>query len=98
MTWQEVASLPGHEGGTHVVRFNKNGNYCVSGGGDRKVTLWNPATGKQIKSYAGHGREVLDLALCKDNRMIVSDFNRDVSDSILRPHAEVTSRYFYGMY
>ncbi|PRP75898.1 hypothetical protein PROFUN_15460 [Planoprotostelium fungivorum] len=64
MTWQEVASLPGHEGGTHVVRFNKNGNYCVSGGGDRKVTLWNPATGKQIKSYAGHGREVLDLALC----------------------------------
>jgi WD40 repeat protein len=38
--------------------------YCLSGGQDRTIRLWNPATGNEIKAYKGHGYEVLSIAVC----------------------------------
>lgn len=37
--------------------------YCLSGGQDRSIRLWNPSTGKEIKSYKSHGYEVLGLSV-----------------------------------
>ena len=37
-----VGRLVGHDGPTLIVRFTADGNYCVSGGHDRTVRLWNP--------------------------------------------------------
>eukprot|EP00804_Cyclotella_cryptica_P019862 CCRYP_017036-RA/>CCRYP_017036-RA protein AED:0.02 eAED:0.02 QI:182/1/1/1/1/1/2/1429/276 len=38
-----VAELRGHrDGPIHIVRFTTDGKYCITGGNDRTVRLWNP--------------------------------------------------------
>lgn len=37
-----VRELAGGAGSVNVVRFTKDGNYCLTGGDDRVVRLWNP--------------------------------------------------------
>jgi len=69
---REAQCLKGHQGSVLVVRFNTDGNYCVSGGSDKSIRLWNPSTGKHIKAYTGHGWEILDLAISSDNSKIGS--------------------------
>jgi len=55
------------------VRFNKDGNYCLSGGTDRSMRLWNPHKGTLIKTYkGGHGNEILDFSITGDNSRIAS--------------------------
>ncbi|KAI9251943.1 WD40-repeat-containing domain protein [Phascolomyces articulosus] len=56
-------TLNGHKGPVSQVCYNKSGQYCVSGGRDRTVRLWNPATGMELHSYNGHGRDVLGLMI-----------------------------------
>ncbi|KAI9140210.1 WD40-repeat-containing domain protein [Paraphysoderma sedebokerense] len=60
-------TLKGHVGPVHTVRFNSDGQYCLSGGQDRTVKLWSPESGACIKTYAGHGKEVLGIAIASDN-------------------------------
>ena len=61
----EQRVLKGHEGPVLAVHFNDDGRYCLSAGKDRTVRLWNPDTGLLIKTYAGHGREVRDVAVVR---------------------------------
>ena len=58
---KEVNVLKGHEGSVLAVRFNGDGNYCLSCGKDRTLRLWNPHRGIHIKTYKSHGREVRDV-------------------------------------
>jgi mitogen-activated protein kinase organizer 1 len=38
-----IAQLRGHaDGPIHIIRFTSDGNYCLTGGNDRTVRLWNP--------------------------------------------------------
>ncbi|KAL5507067.1 hypothetical protein ACEPAH_6523 [Sanghuangporus vaninii] len=61
-------TLDKHKGAVHVVRYAKGtAKYVLSGGQDRSVRLWNPATGLEIKTYAGHGYEVLSITVAHDN-------------------------------
>jgi len=55
-----------------VVSFNYDGNYCLSGGQDKTLKLWNPHKGTLITTYKGHGYELLDLHVSQDNSQIVS--------------------------
>lgn len=57
----EAHVLKGHEGAVLAVRFNGDGNYCLSCGKDRTLRLWNPHRGIHIKTYKSHGREVRDV-------------------------------------
>ena len=65
-------TLLGHDGAVMCVAFNSDGNYCLSGGQDRTVKLWNPAKGSLIKTYSAHAHAVLDVATTKDNAKIAS--------------------------
>ncbi|OLL21790.1 WD repeat domain-containing protein 83 [Neolecta irregularis DAH-3] len=56
----------------HVVKYNTSGQYCLSGGSDRTITLWNPSTGSKIKTYSAHGWEILDIIVAKDNSKFAS--------------------------
>ena len=67
-----VRQLKAHVGAVHVVHYNANGQYCLSGGQDRSIILWNPNTGAKIKSYEAHGWEVLDIAISFDNAKFAS--------------------------
>ncbi|KXS18004.1 WD40 repeat-like protein [Gonapodya prolifera JEL478] len=69
----ELKTLNGHTGGpVHVCRFNNDGNYVLTGGHDKTVKLWNPNSGLCIKTYTGHGWEVLGLAVAHDNARFCS--------------------------
>ncbi len=65
-------TLTGHEGSVLSVRFTGDGQYCLSGGRDKLVRLWNPQTGLLIKAYKGHGFEVNDAVASLDNSRIAS--------------------------
>lgn len=39
-----------------------DGNYCLTCGGDKTLKLWNPLRGTLLRTYSGHGYEVLDAA------------------------------------
>ncbi|EDV28040.1 uncharacterized protein TRIADDRAFT_21018 [Trichoplax adhaerens] len=66
------STLRGHQGPVRAVRFNNNGNYCLSCGSDKIIKLWNPHSALSIKTYKGHGQEVLDIAATLDNSRLAS--------------------------
>ncbi|KAI9489509.1 WD40-repeat-containing domain protein [Zychaea mexicana] len=65
-------TLTGHKEPISQVRYNKSGQYCVSGGRDRTVRLWNPTTGMELHKYMGHGRDVLGVSVSPDNAKLAS--------------------------
>ncbi|XP_064605225.1 WD repeat domain-containing protein 83-like [Liolophura sinensis] len=60
------------QGAVRAVRFNVDGNYCITCGSDKSLKLWNPHRSLLIKTYAGHGYEVLDAQASCDNSQICS--------------------------
>nr|CAB3267732.1 WD repeat domain-containing protein 83-like [Phallusia mammillata] len=60
------------QGAVRAVRFNTDGNYCMTCGNDKSIKLWNPTTQMLIKKYTGHGYDVLDAAGSNDNCQIAS--------------------------
>ena len=47
-----------------------DGNYCMTAGQDKSVKLWNPNKGRPLKTYSGHGYEVLDVRGSCDNSQV----------------------------
>ena len=73
MKLKEVRSLAvGHEGSVRAVRFNSDGNYCMTCGSDKTLRLSNPYKGTLLKTYIGHGYEVLDAVAANENDKIAS--------------------------
>ncbi|PAA46303.1 hypothetical protein BOX15_Mlig030218g4, partial [Macrostomum lignano] len=60
------------QGAVRCVRFNADGNYCLTGGADKSLKLWNPAKSLLLRSYLGHGQEVLAVACACDNANLAS--------------------------
>ncbi|CAL1544990.1 unnamed protein product [Lymnaea stagnalis] len=60
------------QGAVRSVRFNVDGNYCLTCGSDKSVKLWNPLRNLLLKTYIGHGYEVLDAQSSGDNAHICS--------------------------
>lgn len=52
--------------------FLVDGTYCLTCGSDRKLKLWNPHRGVTLKTYGGHGDEVMDACASCDSSQIVS--------------------------
>jgi len=71
---KETGLLVGHQGPVRCVQFNADGNYCMTCGSDKLVKLWNPhrSGGKLIKTYVGHGYEVLHVASTSDSSRLAS--------------------------
>lgn len=69
---QLVRIMECKQGAVRAVRFNVDGEYCMSCGSDKSVKLWNPHKGTLLHTYAGHGYEVLDARGSSDNSLIGS--------------------------
>ncbi|KAJ4462046.1 putative transducin family protein [Paratrimastix pyriformis] len=65
-------TLEGHQGAVLVVRFNSDGNYCLTGGQDHTIRLWNPRRGNLVQTFRGHGYEVFDIAVETGNAHFAS--------------------------
>ncbi|XP_033228363.1 WD repeat domain-containing protein 83 [Belonocnema kinseyi] len=60
------------QGAVRSVRFSVDGAYCVTCGSNRRIKLWNPYKGTHLKTYSGHGDEVMDAQASCDSSQIVS--------------------------
>ena len=61
--WRLEQTLKDHKGPVHCAVFSSGtGGYLITGAQDRAVRLWNPKTGTLVKTYQGHGYEVLGVA------------------------------------
>ena len=65
-----LSRLEGHKGAVNVCRYTYSGDYCMSGGEDRTIMLWNPlkllapaAAPPSSSSSGGSGRDALDSCL-----------------------------------
>lgn len=61
-----------HKGAIHALAYSSNGRYVLSGGQDKAVHLWNPATKVRIQSYMRHSYEVLAIDVAGDDSKFVS--------------------------
>lgn len=56
--------LNSHKGPVNVARYSKgSAKYVLTGGQDRTVRLWNANAGTEIKTFTGHGYEVLSVTV-----------------------------------
>lgn len=65
-------TLASHKGAVHTAIYNSTNTYVLTGGADRTIKLWNAQSGLQVKTYQGHGYEILGLACSKDNKRLAS--------------------------
>lgn len=96
----EARALSGHEGAVLAVRFNRDGNYCLSCGKDRTLRLWNPHTGAQVKTYKSHAREVRDVHSWDNAELISCGAGRQIfywdvaSGRVIRKFRSRNSEFF----
>lgn len=56
----------------YLPKFTVDGSYCLTCGSDKKIKLWNPYRSLLLKTYGGHGNEVLDVTGSCDSSQILS--------------------------
>jgi hypothetical protein len=61
-----------HAGWVYCVAFSPDGALLASGGADKTVRLWDPATGKHLRTLAGHKSVVRGVAFSPDARWLAS--------------------------
>ena len=64
ISWQDCPA--------RAVRFNYNGEYILTCGSDKTLKLINPYKNTLLKTYIGHGYEVLDCEASADSGKLVS--------------------------
>jgi WD40 repeat protein len=70
-----AATLKGHTEAVYSLAFTPDGKYVVTGSGDRTLKVWETATGKEFKTFAGptgHQNLVLGVAVSPDGTLIAS--------------------------
>ena len=62
-----------HGGPIYTIKFNSDGEYCMTGSEDRSVSLYNPIKGLIIKNYKNiHNYDVYTLDISKDNSKFIT--------------------------
>ncbi|MEH2157637.1 serine/threonine-protein kinase [Nostoc sp.] len=64
-------TLQGHESSVLSVAISPDGKSIASSGDDRKIKLWNLATGKQISSLNAYSQQVNAVAISPDGKTLV---------------------------
>src|SRR5436190_19626703 len=72
--------LTGHSGEIFALALSPNDQLLASAGSDRAIRLWEPITGREMRSLNGHLGSVRALAFAKTRSLLASGG----SDSTIR--------------
>ena len=61
-----------HTSVVNAVAFSNDGRLVVSGGADNLIKLWDVATGRLIRTLAGHGDWINSVSISPDRTQLVS--------------------------
>jgi WD40 repeat protein len=61
-----------HEGSALHVAWSPDGSLLLSTGNDKQIRLWNPSTGEQVRTFAGHKDKVFMADFSPDGKLLVS--------------------------
>ena len=64
--------LEGHGEPVYTVAYSADGKFLGSGGFDRKVKIWDRATGQAIRTLGDHTDLVLAVALSRDGKQLAT--------------------------
>ena len=67
-----ICALVGHAEGVHSVALSGDGRIAVSASADRTLTVWDLASGRELRTLEGHTDGVMGVALSGDGRRAVS--------------------------
>jgi WD40 repeat protein len=67
-----IVRIEAHQKYAYALAFTQDGNKLVSGSLDGTIRLWNTATGKEERMFAGHRGGVWGLALSPDSKTVLS--------------------------
>jgi len=65
-------SLTGHRGDVSAVIYSPDGKLLATAGSDKKVILWEAATGKELLTLNGHNQTIEDIAFSPDGRVLAT--------------------------
>ncbi|MEH2205697.1 MAG: hypothetical protein V7K53_16720 [Nostoc sp.] len=65
-------TLGRHAGEVRGITFSRDGKMLASASADNTVKLWNPITGKEIKTLTGHTDLVNGVSFSPDGKMLAS--------------------------
>ncbi|WP_406840712.1 NB-ARC domain-containing protein [Streptomyces sp. AHU1] len=72
-----LRALTGSSGEVRAVAFSPDGTVLATVGDDRRVRLWNPATGVALRTLTGHGGRIKAVAFSPDGALLATaDDNR----------------------
>ena len=88
--------MTGHAGAVRIVAFRPDGRRVASGGADRTVRIWDPATGRLLETVRSHQTPIAGLAYSPDGRRIASA-DEDGPIRVWEPEAnETDGRSLHG--
>lgn len=64
--------LEGHSGSVWSVDFSPDGRLLAAGSHDKKIQLWDTATGALHQTLEGHSSAVQSVAFSSDNKLLAS--------------------------
>ncbi|KAJ3359914.1 WD repeat-containing protein 83 [Allomyces javanicus] len=66
------AALRAHTGPVNALKLDQTGDYLLSGGADKTVRLWNLNEARPVRTFAGHGWDILDLDIAPGSASFTS--------------------------
>jgi WD40 repeat protein len=67
------ASLEGaHRDLVYALRWSPDGRVLATGGYDSKIVLWDPVSGKPLRTLSGHNGAIFSLAFTPDGTLLAS--------------------------